>query len=141
MTPATLQAPMHTTDSVGGESLAWGPAIRILADARQISSRRKLAADLPLTDTIWTIKIRYRSTVTRGWRVTLHRGAERIPLDIIGDPEDQGGRRQWLILTAQTGAAEAMSQSAAPPAPVIPAGALLVGGGWLALDSGALVIA
>lgn len=114
MTPATLQAPLHTTDPVGGESLAWGPPVRILADARQISSRRKLAADLPLTDTIWTIKIRWRPGVTRGWRVTLHRGAERIPLDIIGDPEDQGGRRQWLILTAQTGSAEAMAQAPAP---------------------------
>lgn len=140
MTPATLQAPLHTTDAVGGEALAWGPAIRILADARQISSRRKLAADLPLTDTIWTIKIRYRSAVTRGWRVTLHRGAERIPLDIIGDPEDQGGRRQWLILTAQTGTAEAMSQSTAPATPVAPLDALMIDDGWLTLPSGALVM-
>jgi hypothetical protein len=34
-----------------------------------------------------------------------------------------------------------MSQSAAPPAPVIPTGALLVGEGWLALGPGPLVIA
>jgi SPP1 family predicted phage head-tail adaptor len=139
MIPATLQAPMHITDAVGGEALAWGPAIRILADARQISSRRKLAADLPLTDTIWTIKIRYRSAVAKGWRVTLHRGAERIPLDIIGDPEDQGSRRQWLILTAQTGSAEAMAQSVAPVTPSAPLDALMGDGDWLTLPAGALV--
>jgi head-tail adaptor len=110
MIPATIQAPQHTADALGGETLAWGAPIRILADARQISSRRKLAADMPLTDSVWTIKIRWRAAVTRGWRITLSHAGRQIPLDIIGDPEDQGGKRQWLILTAQTATAEAMAQ-------------------------------
>jgi head-tail adaptor len=140
MTPATLQAPLHTADALGGEVLAWGAPIRVLADARQISSRRKLAADLPLTDSVWTIKIRWRAGITRGWRVTLLQAGRQISLDIIGDPEDQGGKRQWLILTAQTATAEAMAQADGPPPSVIPVGAMLIGGGSLTLPAGELVL-
>lgn len=141
MTPATLQPPMHTTDPMGGEVLGWGAPIRILADARQISSRRKLAADIPLTDSIWTIKIRYRFGVGPGWRVTVRHAGRVIPLDIIGDPDDLGGKRQWLILTAQTGTGEAMTQLPTPDAPAVPSGSLALTAGWLTPPAGSLAIA
>lgn len=141
MTPATLQAPLHTTDATGGEVLGWGAPIRILADARQISTRRKLAADIPLTDSIWTIKIRYRFGVGPGWRVTVRHAGRVIPLDIIGDPEDLGGKRQWLILTAQTGTGEAMTQLPQPVTPEAPVGSLSIASGWLGLPVGPLVLA
>lgn len=143
MTPATLQAPMHTTDPVGGESLAWGAPIPIYASAKQIGSRQKLSAGLPITETIWTIACCWRPEVASGWRINLKLFGQRHTLDIVGQPQyrPDAPLKERMILTAQTGTAEAMDQSAAPPAPVIPAGALLAGEGWLALGPGALVIA
>lgn len=86
-------------NDLGEEVGTWVPVATVFARVTPVRSRELLAADQLQNAGDVRIETRFRTDITASMRATWRQKA----YDIIGDPIDIEGRRQWLEMTCTTG--------------------------------------
>lgn len=97
----TLQSPAGTPDALGQVPPGWTDVATVWGSATPLRGRELEAAAAMQSDAVVRFRIRWRSDVTRAWRV-LWRG---VAYAIVSDPIDVRGQRCALELMCSTAGA------------------------------------
>lgn len=110
----TVQKKEVTLDaSYGSEVITWVPlsvlpgspevAERFAAEVVDAAAGRDeslLRGDLVLSRRLARVRIRWRSDIDSSMRVIVHGDTDRT-MQIVGDPSEIGGRKEWLELICE----------------------------------------
>ncbi len=94
----TIQAPVRSENGKGGILKSWDDLITVWAEMIPLRGSEALDQALLERRQIWKVTIRHRDDVSPDNRLQF-RGR---PMNII-TAEDPDGKRQWLVLTAESG--------------------------------------
>jgi len=96
----TIQRLIDGQDEIGQPVSTWTDVATVWADVAHKSGLETIKADAPVSVVKASIRIRYRTDITAGMRVTL--GSTHY--DVMAALPDEG-RREYTDLVCQTGAA------------------------------------
>ena len=96
----TIETPTRSNDGAGGTDVTWAALANVRAEVTSRSGAEAVLGEKLEARQRYTITMRYRDDVTTDMRA-IWRG-ETLNIRAVRDPD---GRRQWLELSAEGGAA------------------------------------
>lgn len=93
-----IQQPTRAPNGQGGFVKGWDDVLTVSAQMIPLRGQEAVAHNLLTSGQLWKVTIRFRRDLTTDWRLMLG----DMPLN-IRSCQDPDGRRQWLVMTCESG--------------------------------------